>query len=72
MKTPLTDRREESSHRSVPIAFCLKKIYVWLLFFELVRLHLGKVEKRSEREAQTDPRRQKVILRLIYNIVSDV
>jgi hypothetical protein len=26
----------------------------------------------SEREAQTDPCRQKVILRLVYNIVSDV
>jgi len=54
------------------LAFWAEKDLRVVAIFELVRLHLGKVEKRSEREAQTDPRRQKVILRLIYNIVSDV
>jgi len=36
------------------------------------RLQLGNSEKLQKSEAQTDPRRQKVVLRLIYKIVSDI
>jgi hypothetical protein len=52
--------REEGSHRPVPVDFLAGTDSG------------GAAIEASEREAQTDPRRHKVILRLIYNIVSDV
>jgi hypothetical protein len=70
----LADRREKEARTDrSPIGFLAEKdLRVAAIWFELVRLHFGKVGEASEREAQTEPRRHKVVLRLIYKIIPEV